>query len=296
MRCDDHALLRGSPNRAGDPVVDRVAEGGVRDARVRRGGGVLGRMVGAADDRDRRTAHDDSGRAPSLGKICARARRRDPRVVQHVQRVEQRVVAVVECVIVRERHDGDAEPAQRIHRDRRRSEEERLAGIGPTLAARRDAALQIGEHGIGFGQHGDQVVGEQGVGPAVREHLGDTAARASRRRGARAPCDRSSRVPHRRQAPRVFDEAREAGMVCTFPVDARTFGARAEATVPASHRCRRSCGDLLFGGVAQHAVAGKATREGCKPVAEIEATQHLDELGLRFDARAPGSRVRSLHA
>ena len=81
-------------------------------------------------------------------------------------------------------------------------------------------------------------------------------------------------------------------MVLSLPSSTRAQSGQARnRSVPEPHRCRHSADDLLFGGVAQHAVAGEATREGCEPVAEIEATQHLDELGLRFVSRARGSRA-----
>jgi hypothetical protein len=77
--------------------------------------------------------------------IHTRAHGRDAGSGEVIERVRKRVLAVVEGVIVGERDAVDAEKLQRLDRDRRSSEEERLAGRRPWVAPFGYAAFEV-EH------------------------------------------------------------------------------------------------------------------------------------------------------
>lgn len=68
---------------------------------------------------------------------------RDPRSVQMAEGVEQRLLAVVQRVVVGQSDDIDSQGGEGLRRGRRRTEEEGLERIRPRFSAIGDAALEV---------------------------------------------------------------------------------------------------------------------------------------------------------
>jgi hypothetical protein len=92
-------------------------------------------MVAAAQHGETEAVPLEYDRRARLVAIGADAHRIGPRRLETLQGLEQRLRAVVECVVVRRRDAVDAKPDQNLRRARRRPKEERRRWIGPALAA-----------------------------------------------------------------------------------------------------------------------------------------------------------------
>ena len=162
-----------------------------------------------ADRRRRRIRADGRSRRPRrAGSRCARARRASrarstsapaptqaiPAASRWSKRVEQRLRAEVERVVVRERDAVDAEEAEHLDRDRRCAEEERLARVGPRLSTRGDAALEV-ERRTGRPRAPPRPP------PARTSAAGGFGRERLRRRPARASCRRPARASETHRSP-----------------------------------------------------------------------------------------------
>ena len=99
-------------------------------------------MIAEGDDRQ---AFEDNRRRRPLD-VLTRARPADAGFAQVGERVEQRLGAVVERVVVGKRDAVDADVHERLHRLRRSAEVERF---GHRLATIRDAALEVEDAQVG---------------------------------------------------------------------------------------------------------------------------------------------------
>ena len=111
--------------RLARPFGQAVVEVRVGDARAVRGGGVGGWMVGEGDEPDAQVAAGQDTRLAGCRLVAASAHAPDARGLQVRERVEKRLGAVVEGVVVGQRDGVDAEFGQALGRDGWGAEEKR---------------------------------------------------------------------------------------------------------------------------------------------------------------------------
>jgi hypothetical protein len=103
----------------------------------------ISRMVGETEYFDAETIFRQNFGLPSCADVLAGPDMGDPCVVEIIKRIDQRVVAKVERVVVRKRYAIHSEVDEQIDRCRRCPEEERLARRQPRLTLSRDTAFEI---------------------------------------------------------------------------------------------------------------------------------------------------------
>jgi hypothetical protein len=122
-----------------------------------------------------------------------------------VEGVQQRLGAVVQSMVVGERHAVDAEQVQRLYCGRRRAEEERLARVGPALAALGDAALEVEHEEIRLVRELDHVFADERFRSLLRGRYSDLPAqhRVAGEAELHAPCVTRSPFPFAAESRRV---------------------------------------------------------------------------------------------
>jgi hypothetical protein len=124
-------------------------------------------MIGDSEHRQPRLAGLQRGMRPCAAQVWSGTHPGDAGAVEVIERVEQGVVAVVERVVVSERHAVDAQMTKDVDRVGRCAEEELLAGSPPRSPPRGDAALEIQDEEIGRARHLDDLRGDNASGDAV---------------------------------------------------------------------------------------------------------------------------------
>lgn len=173
---DQDGVGLGRDDRAREPAryaPRKIGQGDswtVRPRREARG------MIGDSEHRQPRLAGLQRGMRPCAAQVRSGTHPSDAGAVEVIERVEQGVVAVVERVVVSERHAVDAQMTKDVDRVGRCAEEELLAGSPPRSPPRGDAALEIQDEEIGRARHLDDLRGEQRLRRCGLESLGDAAA------------------------------------------------------------------------------------------------------------------------
>ena len=133
-------------------------------------------MIRHRDDAQPLPAGAEAQRGASGGLVRTGPDRLDARGVKVLQRVEQRLLAEVQRVVVREGHGVDPHAGQTPRGERRRAEEEPLAGLREGDPAVRDAALQVEQEQVRLGGRRHDVRREQRRRGITGQPLRDPAA------------------------------------------------------------------------------------------------------------------------
>ena len=176
MRRDEDGVGFEARDDLAQPGGEPRAKARVGDTRrplVRR---VVGRVVGDPDHPEAEAVRLEHDRPSRFRDVASRSDRRDARGVKGIEGVDERDRPVVEGVVVGQRHAVDAEACEHVHGGRRCTEEERLPGIRPALAARRDAALEVQHDQVGLPHGRDDLRGEQRCVRRRLERPADLAA------------------------------------------------------------------------------------------------------------------------
>ena len=185
---DQHGVFARFCDGVRQPAARTVLEVGERDAGPAGRRREVARVVGGGDDREAMLARRDGARRSRAGLVRAGSDAGDAGRLEVVERVQQRLRAVVERVVVGERHAVDADAREQLGRERGRAEEERLPGRRPPLAARRDAALEVEDEQVGLVRDRHHVVVERRT-PGALDLLSHRPPehRVSRQRDPHAP-------------------------------------------------------------------------------------------------------------
>lgn len=107
----------------------------VSDSRSPLSGRKLGRVVGERDDTEALPSSVEQARRAGSLDLDSRADPSDAGGAKVIKRIEQRFLAVVECVVVSERDAVHTEVHEQLDGTRRRAEEERLLWRWPAAIA-----------------------------------------------------------------------------------------------------------------------------------------------------------------
>ena len=221
VRSDEHGVGLERPDGLAEPVGQPLREVGVGDTGPPAAAAYSAGWSVSPITPSRKPFASSTAGAPRPSRSRPRRPRRS-RPRRGARRCRGAPRPEVERVVVRERDAVDAEQRERLDRGRRRTEEERLARVGPAAPPRRDAALEV--------QHEQVGLVRTARPPRARTAPtgGEVSARATLRPSIVSPASATFTLPRRvtpRFSPcRPASACRRASCAEPEPPRARTTG------------------------------------------------------------------------